>query len=514
MAKVLLTGASGYIGGHLMEKLKDRHDIVAISRNASKKENEEHVTWKSADLMDLNDVTSVMEDIDVAIYLVHSMMPSSTLTQARFEDMDAILADNFARAAHIQHVKHIVFMSGIIPDNDNLSPHLESRLECERILRSYGTPVSTLRAALIIGAKGSSYPILKTLTEKLPILPLPYWTNNLIAPVYIGDVVDSLSKLVDRKPSESESIDITNGEIFSYKEMVKQTADALDTKIFMFPFPWVPIIITRYVAHKLTGQPKAMVYPLMGSLVHNMIPSRRHIVSGISHGETSYEDAVKLAKDEETKIKEQQKNSKGSSSKKLSSSDSNEPIKMMERVDIPKNWEAKDVVTQYVNFVNKKGKKLVHASANIDYLRFDFKTTDRPLVLNNDLNVSDENLVLYQALNDSREPYISLEFRKLKDSTDSIVTIEETEQAFPHISNNTARAKMYSKSLKKFQKHMDRYTEKQASKHRYSKSKTKSRKRRLAENLGVVAISAVFLGIIANDIRTSTNDARSHRPFS
>ena len=102
MGKILLTGASGYIGSHLKDKLKDNHEIIAISRNAQNKKNERNVTWKSADLFDLDAITEVMEGIDTAIYLVHSMMPSAKLTQANFEDMD---------------VKHIIFMSGIIPND-------------------------------------------------------------------------------------------------------------------------------------------------------------------------------------------------------------------------------------------------------------------------------------------------------------------------------------------------------------------------------------------------------------
>ncbi len=161
MKKILLTGASGYIGGHLMNRLKENYEIIAVSRHIENKKDEQNVTWKSADLFDLNEITEVMKDVDIAIYLVHSMMPSAKLTQASFEDMDALLADNFAKAASFNKVDHIVFMSGLIPKTNELSPHLRSRLECERILGAYGVPVSTLRAGLIIGSKGSSYPILK-----------------------------------------------------------------------------------------------------------------------------------------------------------------------------------------------------------------------------------------------------------------------------------------------------------------------------------------------------------------
>ncbi|MFO3719724.1 NAD(P)H-binding protein [Staphylococcus felis] len=151
MQKVLLAGASGYIGGHLIEKLKTDYDVIAISRNIENKKNERNVTWKSADLFDLNKITEVMRDIDIAIYLVHPMMPSAKLTQAKFEDMDALLADNFGRAAQKNNVKHIVFLNGLIPESDNVSIHLRNRLECEAILGSYGVPVRTLQAGRIIG---------------------------------------------------------------------------------------------------------------------------------------------------------------------------------------------------------------------------------------------------------------------------------------------------------------------------------------------------------------------------
>lgn len=178
---------------------------------------------ESHDLFDLDEITEVMEGVDTAIYLVHSMMPNAKLTQANFEDMDALLADNFARAAKKQGVRHIVFMSGLIPNEDKLSAHLRSRLECEKILGSYGIPVSTLRVGLIIGAKGSSYPILKRLVERLPGMVLPSWAYNMIAPVSINDVINKLALLVERTPQHNESFDITGPEIMNYKELIQRT---------------------------------------------------------------------------------------------------------------------------------------------------------------------------------------------------------------------------------------------------------------------------------------------------
>ncbi len=223
--KILLTGASGYIGGNLLKSLKEDYEIVAISRNTKNKEDEKNVTWKEADLYSQIDIENVMEDIDIAIYLVHSMQPSSKLSQAKFKDMDAILADNFAWAAKRKGVKQIIYLSGIIPDDENLSEHLSSRLECEKILGSYGIPVSTLRAGLIVGPKGSSFPILYNLVKRLPALVLPAWAYNRTHPVALKDVITGLSKVVERQPKENESIDIGGPEERTYKESVRIALD-------------------------------------------------------------------------------------------------------------------------------------------------------------------------------------------------------------------------------------------------------------------------------------------------
>ena len=95
-----------------------------MTTDITNKPQETNVTWRAADMFDLEETTQVMQGVDTAVYLVHSMMPNAKLTQANFEDMDALLADNFAKAAKANGVKHIVFMSGLIPDTEALSPHL------------------------------------------------------------------------------------------------------------------------------------------------------------------------------------------------------------------------------------------------------------------------------------------------------------------------------------------------------------------------------------------------------
>lgn len=355
MKKILLTGASGYIGSHLMNKLKDNYEIIAISRNIENKSNEHNVTWKAADLFDLNEITEVMEDIDIAIYLVHSMMPSAKLTQASFEDMDALLADNFAKAASYNKVQHIVFMSGLIPNTNELSPHLRSRLECEQILGSYGVPVSTLRAGLIIGSKGSSYPILKKLVERLPGLLLPKWAYNTTLPVAIDDVIDGLYKIVERNPNENESIDIGGPSHMTYKDLFKQTAEVLDKRLPTIDLPIIPIWLSKYWVKLISGVPKEMVYPLMDSLIHDMIRNDENVVKDISIGKIDYKESVRNALEEETKTQK-----KGKSSRKGDIKD----VRAISRVVLPKDVNMIQLAESYASFLNRITLNVVNSDFN------------------------------------------------------------------------------------------------------------------------------------------------------
>ncbi|MBD7970161.1 NAD(P)H-binding protein [Paenibacillus gallinarum] len=159
---IALTGASGNIGQYLMTELQKNYDIIAISRSRGHHINSEHVTWCACDFFSYEDAEKALRGADYAIYLIHSMLPSAKLTQGSFEDMDAILAELFARAAQRNSVKKIVYVSEMIPpevENKDVSRHLRGRLEVERILGSYDIPVTTLQAGPFVSPSSSSSPI-------------------------------------------------------------------------------------------------------------------------------------------------------------------------------------------------------------------------------------------------------------------------------------------------------------------------------------------------------------------
>nr|CCM44199.1 Conserved domain protein [Staphylococcus xylosus] len=447
MKKILLTGASGYIGSHLMNKLKDNYEIIAISRNIENKSNEHNVTWKAADLFDLNEITEVMEDIDIAIYLVHSMMPSAKLTQASFEDMDALLADNFAKAASYNKVQHIVFMSGLIPNTNELSPHLRSRLECERILGSYGVPVSTLRAGLIIGSKGSSYPILKKLVDRLPGLLLPKWAYNTTLPVAIDDVIDGLYKIVERNPNENESIDIGGPSHMTYKDLFKQTAEVLDKRLPTIDLPIIPIWLSKYWVKLISGVPKEMVCPLMDSLIHDMIRNDENIVKDISIGKIDYKESVRNALEEETKTQK-----KGKSSRKGDIKD----VRAISRVVLPKDVNMIQLAESYANFLNRITLNVVNSDFNEDNFTISVPCLNKDLLLlSKDFKASNNERILYRIVGgdfalDSDGGNARLEFRRLPNSDACIIALQEYEPTLPWWVYKYTQAKVHKSVMNLF----------------------------------------------------------------
>ncbi|MCE7785366.1 NAD(P)H-binding protein [Staphylococcus xylosus] len=447
MKKILLTGASGYIGSHLMNKLKDNYEIIAISRNIENKSNEHNVTWKVADLFDLNEITEVMEDIDIAIYLVHSMMPSAKLTQASFEDMDALLADNFAKAASYNKVQHIVFMSGLIPNTSELSPHLRSRLECEQILGSYGVPVSTLRAGLIIGSKGSSYPILKKLVDRLPGLLLPKWAYNTTLPVAIDDVIDGLYKIVERQPHKNESIDIGGPSHMTYKDLFKQTAEVLDKRLPTIDLPIIPIWLSKYWVKLISGVPKEMVYPLMDSLIHDMIRNDENIVKDISIGKIDYKESVRNALEEETKTQK-----KGKSSRKGDIKD----VRAISRVVLPKDVNMIQLAESYANFLNRITLNVVNSDFNEDNFTISVPCLNKDLLLlSKDFKASNNERILYRIVGgdfalDSDGGNARLEFRRLPNSDACIIALQEYEPTLPWWVYKYTQAKVHKSVMNLF----------------------------------------------------------------
>lgn len=269
--KIVVGGASGFVGKQLLNILKEDHEVVGLSRRTRK--TDDGIQWLQCDLFSLLDIEKNLAGAEVAVYLIHSMLPSARLTQGSFRDFDMILADNFARAAKLANVKHIIYLSGIIPPDALLSEHLQSRLEVENILKSSGIPTTSLRAGLIIGPGGSSFEMMYRLVKRLPVMICPYWTSTLSYPIAIWDVVTIIKYCIENGPlDQTKSLDICGPDPLSYEEMMAHLSTKLNRNHLFIPVPFVSPSLSKLWVRLITGAPKNLVYPLVDSLKTHMIP--------------------------------------------------------------------------------------------------------------------------------------------------------------------------------------------------------------------------------------------------
>jgi len=277
MKKILIAGASGFIGHALIDHLLQDESIEIVG--LSRRERESHhprLSWRVCDLFSLKDITNAMEGCEVTYYLVHSMLPSASLSQGTFYDFDLIMADNLVRAALTHKLKHIIYLGGMIPYVRELSWHLRSRLEVEETFRNSPIKTTVLRAGLIIGPNGSSFTILERLIRRLPIMICPAWTNTLSQPVALDDVIKALTRVLHDEKIQEKIYDIGGPEIVTYQGLIQMAGKKIRKQSKIITLNIIPLSLSRFWVSLVTGIPKKLVYPLVLSLRHQMLASPEH----------------------------------------------------------------------------------------------------------------------------------------------------------------------------------------------------------------------------------------------
>jgi uncharacterized protein YbjT (DUF2867 family) len=296
MKKILIAGGSGFIGLALIESLlaDQNNEIVALSRGA-RTSHHPRLSWKKCDLYSLKDISDAMRGCEVAYYLVHSMLPSASLSQGTFYDFDLIMADNFIRAAHSQNLQHIIYLGGMIPEGEELSWHLKSRLEVEETFVHSRIKTSVLRAGLIIGPQGSSFTILERLIRRLPIMICPAWTKTLSQPVALQDMVKALCRILNDEKIQGRVFDIAGPEVVSYQGLIQRAGEKIRKKSKLFTLNIIPLAMSRFWVSLVTGVPKKLVYPLVLSLKHKMLPSPNRQWPFLEDISTSLDDSLQIS---------------------------------------------------------------------------------------------------------------------------------------------------------------------------------------------------------------------------
>ncbi|WP_413576138.1 NAD(P)H-binding protein [Bdellovibrio sp. HCB290] len=343
--KIAIAGASGFVGKALISSLKGSYSVVGLSRSHHT-QSEEHSSceWRNCDLFSLIDAEKALEGAEIAIYLVHSMRPSAHLSQGSFEDFDLIVADNFLRAAEKNKVKKIIYVGGLIPsDSKNLSKHLQSRQEVESVFLKGNVPTTILRAALILGAEGSSFQIMTRLVSRLPIMLCPRWTATPSQPVSVEDVLTSIRYCIETPETNGKIYDLGGPDVLSYGDMMLRVADILDLRRSLIRVPFLTPHLSALWVRLVTGAPKDLVNPLIESLRNPLLVREDHQLVIPGHKFMGIEESLREA------IKNYNSDRKPHAFKAPQSA--KHEVRSVQRMPLPVGWTAKDVAQEYMKFL-------------------------------------------------------------------------------------------------------------------------------------------------------------------
>jgi uncharacterized protein YbjT (DUF2867 family) len=286
--RIAVTGATGFVGSHVAEHLDAAgHDVVALTRHPDGYEGVG--TPVRADVEDAATLRPALEGVDAAYYLVHS------LTEADFAERDRAGALAFADAAVAADVRHVVYLGGLGDEDDDLSLHLRSRREVERILLD-AAPSTAVRAAIVVGEGSISWEILCQLVERLPAMITPRWVDRRCQPVAIDDVVAYLTGVLDhRDATVGQSFEVGCADVHTYREMLEMVATMTARHRLIVP---VPVLSPRLSSHWLrliTDVDLPTARSLVDSLTNDVVVSDRRLEQLLDRPPLSFRAAAELA---------------------------------------------------------------------------------------------------------------------------------------------------------------------------------------------------------------------------
>lgn len=289
--KILVTGATGYIGGRLIKNLiSGGHTVRVLVRDRSRIEGR---SWCSrvevvvGDVLKSDTLEGLCDGCDAAYYLIHSMYDGS-----EFEEMDRRAASNFARA--VRGVKHVIYLGGLLPESRHVSKHLRSRAEVGKILRD-SLPVTEFRAGPIIGSGSASFEMVRYLTERLPVMMAPRWIHNEVQPVSVSDVLEYLVKALEIDPAGVVNIGCKP---LTYREMMMRYAAIRGLKRRIITVPVLAPKLAALWVGLVTPISNSLAVPLIEGIIHPVTGDTAKASALFPHIETiSYENAVRTALD-------------------------------------------------------------------------------------------------------------------------------------------------------------------------------------------------------------------------
>lgn len=446
--KIVLAGATGFIGRWIIEEFQDDYQIIGLSRKKVKTNPNDKIIWRTVDLYSMSSTEKALEGADIAIYLVHSMQPSTRLNQGKFEDTDLLLADNFSRAAQKNKLKQIIYVGGILPkDKYQISNHLLSRYEVEKTLGSGTTPLTSIRAGIIIGPGGSSFKIVTNLVKNLPMMGCPLWTKSENQPIDVFDILSLIKQCAGNIKTYDKNIEIGGKEVLTYMELLKITSKMMHKKRLIFSMPLFTVGLSKWWVSIFGDSNINFVSPLVESLKHRMIPSNEY--SDLYNIDFSpIETSVKRALSEKPPALPSfhqlliEKNT----------------VRSVQRINNPEKHNAQWVAKYYPIWLSKRFAGLINPRFDGSFLRFyllGFMLLELQLIEDR----STPNRQLFYITGGAltkRKDLGWLEFRSILDNEYVITAIHEYVPKLPWGIYKLTQAKLHLYVMKKFERELSK----------------------------------------------------------
>lgn len=455
---IAVAGATGFIGKWFIKNYKNDFNIIGLSRNSIDKDHECDIEWRQVDLYSISSTTNALKNVDIGIYLVHSMQPSTRMNQGSFEDTDILLADNFSRAASDCNLEQIIYVGGILPkDKYRMSKHLNSRFEVEKTLGSRKTPLTSIRAGIIIGPDGSSFKIVQKLVENLPIMACPNWTKSLNQPLDILDALKVIKWSIDNKESYNQSFEIGGNEVITYMDLLKLTAKKMHKKRFIFSFSFITVGLSKLWVSLVTGTSQNFVSPLVESLKHKMTLSESNkfkLNNSFMSIDESLEKAIRpnieLPQNPKFKPRSKEKNT----------------VRSVQRIANPSKKTAEFFARIYPIWLTKRFASIIKANFDGKYVRF-FLFGLLLLELKVIKSRSDKSRQLFfisGGILVKRNDLGWLEFRSVLNDRYLIAAIHEYVPKLPWLIYKYTQAKVHLIVMRQFEKFLQTIPKKQSRK--------------------------------------------------
>ncbi len=292
---VLVTGATGYIGGRLVPKLlEEGYQVRVLVRDAVRLQGRpwvDQVKVFEGDVLRKDTLPEAMENVSAANYLIHSMMVSSN-----FHERDLFAARNFAETAREKGVQRIIYLGGLGDPETELSQHLNSRQQTGEVLRESGVPVIEFRAAVVVGSGSVSFEMIRYLTERLPVMICPLWVYTRIQPISIRDVLEYLAAGLKVNVKGNQVVEIGGSDVLTYADMMLDYAKVRGLKRWLIRVPVLTPRLSSYWVHWMTPIPAEIARPLIDGLKNEVIIRDNSAATLFPNiRPMNYEEAVTLA---------------------------------------------------------------------------------------------------------------------------------------------------------------------------------------------------------------------------